>query len=166
MKPQMDKISCLSLIIFLFYSFITITGCANEGENVMRDESEIIIDETQAFAEAWNRGDAAAAAAFFTEDGLRVGAFGDIQKGRSEIAAAYDRLLNQTMPGATVTQESGTVRMLTSDLAIWQGGIEITPPGGASPLRGHVVQVMKKSGDRWFILEAHPKLYPSPLNAE
>jgi uncharacterized protein (TIGR02246 family) len=119
-----------------------------------------IFNETEAFAEAWNKGDAKAAASFYADDGVRVGAFGDVQHGRVEIEAAYDRLLHQTMPGATVKQERGSVRMLSPDLAIWQGGLEIAPPGG-TPLKGHVVQVMKMVGERWLILEAHPKIFPT-----
>jgi uncharacterized protein (TIGR02246 family) len=124
-------------------------------------DEQAIFDETEAFAEAWNRGDAKAAASFFTDDGDRVGAFGDLQHGRPEIEAAYDQLLHQTMPGATVKQERGSVRMLSPDLAIWQGGLEIVPPVD-SPLRGHVVQVMKKVDGRWLILEGHPKIFPPP----
>jgi uncharacterized protein (TIGR02246 family) len=60
----------------------------------MHDESESIIAETQKFAQVWNQGDAKLAASFFTEDGVRVGAFGDTQTGRAEIEAAYDRLLH------------------------------------------------------------------------
>ena len=115
----------------------------------MRDESESIIAETQKFSQAWNQGDAKLAASFFTGDGVRVGAFGDVQRGLAQIEAAYDRLLHQTMPGAKVAQDSGSVRMLTEDLAIWQGGIEITPPNGSPLLKGHVVQVMKKVNGRW-----------------
>jgi uncharacterized protein (TIGR02246 family) len=140
--------------------FITITSCAPKGEYDMRDESESIIAETQTFAQAWNQGDAKLAASFYTEDGVRVGAFGDTQTGRAEIEAAYDRLLHQTMPGAKATQDSGHVRMLSEDLAIWQGGLEIIPASGASPLKGHVIQVMKRVNGRWLILEAHPKLFP------
>jgi uncharacterized protein (TIGR02246 family) len=105
-------------------------------------EIESIIAETQAFAEAMNAGDAALAASFYTEDGARVGGFGDAQRGREEIETAYIRLLHQTIPGARLKQERGSVRMLTPDLA--------------------VVQVMKKVGGRWLILEAHPKLFPPP----
>lgn len=120
-----------------------------------------IFSEIEAFTEAWNRGDAKAAASFYTDDSVRVGAFGDIQHGRAEIEAAYDKLLHQTMPGAVVTQERGSIRMLTPDLAVWQGGLEITPPGGSTSLKGHVVQVMKKVEGRWLIIEAHPKIFPS-----
>jgi uncharacterized protein (TIGR02246 family) len=126
-------------------------------------EHEAIIAETQAFAEAWGRGDARAAASFYADDGVRVGAFGDVQQGRDEIERAYSRLFNQVMPGAKISQERGTVRMLAPDLAVWQAGIEITPVGEASPMRGHVVQVMQKVGDRWLVVEAHPKIFPPPL---
>jgi uncharacterized protein (TIGR02246 family) len=125
------------------------------------NEQQAIFSEIEAFTEAWNQGDARAAASFFTEDGVRVGAFGDIQHGRAELEAAYNRLLHQSMPGAVVKQERGNIRMLTPDLAIWQGGLEITPPGGRPSMKGHVVQVMKKVGGRWLILEGHPKFFPS-----
>jgi uncharacterized protein (TIGR02246 family) len=128
-------------------------------------EMETIIAETQAFVKAMNAGDAAAAASFYTDDGVRVGGFGDMQHGRDEIEAAYIRLLNETMAGAQLNQEPGTVRMLTPELAVWQGRLEIVIPGTEGPIRGHVVQVMKKVGDRWLILEAHPKLFP-PLPTE
>lgn len=128
----------------------------NENET----EVEAIVAETQAFADAMNAGDAELAASFYTEDGTRVGGSGDVQHGREEIEAAYDRLLHQTMPGARLTQERGTVRMLTPELAVWRGGIEIAVPGREVPLRGHVVQVMKKIEDRWLILEGHPKIFP------
>ena len=125
------------------------------------NEEELIIQATKGFQVAWNNGDAKTASEFYTEDGVRVGAFGDIQHGRHEIEAAYDKLLHQSMAGATVNQERGSVRMLTSDLAIWQGGIEIILVGAPS-LKGYVVQVMKKINGKWMTLESHPKLFPLP----
>jgi uncharacterized protein (TIGR02246 family) len=125
-------------------------------------EVETIIAETQAFAEAMNAGDAAAAASFYTDDGVRVGAFGDTQQGRAAIEAAYARLLQETMAGARLDQERGTVRILTPGLAVWQGRLLIALPGAEAPIRGHVVQVMKREGDRWLILEGHPKIFPPP----
>jgi uncharacterized protein (TIGR02246 family) len=122
-------------------------------------ETAAILDEITEFTKAWNEGNAKAAAAFFTDDAVRVGAFGDIQKGRAEIEAAYERLLHQMMSGAAITQERGVVRMLSADLALWSGGMEIRMPDGSSR-KGHVVQVMKKVGPRWLVLEAHPKIFP------
>jgi len=121
---------------------------------------EEIMAEIGAFAEAWNRGDAKAAAAFSTEDGVRVGVSGDVQIGRQEIETAYERLLHQALPGARISQDAGSVRMLTPEFAIWQGGMEIVPVDGMPALKGYVVQVMKKVNGRWLTLEAHPKFYP------
>jgi uncharacterized protein (TIGR02246 family) len=126
-------------------------------------EHEAIIAEIQAFAKAWERGDAKAAASFYTHDAVRVGAFGDAQHGQVEIEGAYLRLFNQMMPGAKMSQERGTIRMLAPDLAVWQGGIRITLAGDASPMHGHVVQVMKKIRGQWLVVEAHPKIFPPPL---
>ena len=126
------------------------------------EDQESILREVESFSLAWSRGDAKAAASFFTEDGVRVGAAGDEQHGRSEHEAAYEKLLRGRFAGATVTQERGTIRMLTSDLALWQGGLEIAPGGAAPPIKGYVVQLMKKVNGRWLILEAHPKIYPAP----
>jgi uncharacterized protein (TIGR02246 family) len=124
------------------------------------EEQQEIFREIEAFTDVWNQGDAKAAASFYTEDGVRVGAFGDKQHGRAEIEAAYDKLLHQSMPGAVVKQERGSIRMLTPDLAVWQGGIEIIPPGSGASIKGHVIQVMKKVEGRWLILEGHPKFFP------
>jgi len=129
----------------------------------MKSDEEAIIAETQDFAVAWNKGDAKAAAAFYTEDGVRVGAMGDIQQGRAEIESAYGGLLGGPFAGASVTQETGTVRMLAPDLAVWRAGMQIRLPNDGPVLKGHVVQIMKKvAGGRWLIFEAHPKLFPPP----
>lgn len=122
-------------------------------------DEEAIIGETAAFSDVWNRADAKAAAAFYTEDGVRVGAYGDIQIGRIEIKNAFDMLFHQSMPGASVSQDRGTVRMLSADLAIWQAGMEIVPPG-RPPIQGFVVQVMKKVNGRWLVLESDAKFFP------
>jgi uncharacterized protein (TIGR02246 family) len=143
---------------------LVLQACAGGPMNPL--EVDAIVAETKAFTEAMNAGDAALAASFYTEDGVRVGAFGDVQHGRAAVEAAYHRLLHQTMAGAQLSQERGTVRMLTADLAVWQGRLEILIPGSEEPLNGHVVQVMKKVGDRWLILEAHPKLFPRPPTSE
>jgi uncharacterized protein (TIGR02246 family) len=141
---------------------LTAPAWAQPGrKGTMRSDEEAIIAETQAFATAWNAADARAAAAFYAEDGARVGAMGDVQHGRREIEVAYDKLLHGPFAGAVVTQERGSVRMLGPDLAVWQAGIQIQPAHGPL-MKGHIVQVMKKIGGRWLIVEAHPKLFPPP----
>ena len=129
-------------------------------------DQEDIYRENDSFLEAWNRGDAKAAASFYTEDGVRVGAMGDIEHGRAEIEKAYDHLLHKGIPGAKATMDKGVIRMLSPELAVWQGGLEIKKPDGSPPMKGYVVQVMKKVQGRWLVLEGHPKLFPPPPHAQ
>lgn len=131
-----------------------------EGVKMSADEKAIIALH-DVFAAAWNNGDTEAAAATYTDDGVRVGASGDIQHGRAEIKAAYDRLLEGPFKGATVSLGAQDVRMLASGYAIWQAPMEIHPVGGAPPVKGYAFDVMRKVGGRWLTLEATPKLFPS-----
>ena len=123
-------------------------------------DQEDIYKENDRFLEAWNQGDHKVAASFYTEDGVRVGAMGDIEHGREEITTAYGNLMHKSMPGAKAKMEKGTIRMLTPELVVWQGGLEIERPDGSPSMKGYVVQVMKRVQGRWLILEAHPKLFP------
>ena len=154
--------------IFKLLFFAGAIGCNNNSmttkETAMKDQDQMDIQkENAAFGAAWDKGDAKVAASFFTEDGVRVGAFGDVQHGRAEIEAAYDKLLHQTMPGAKVIMEEQSMRMLSPELALTQGRIEIFPEGSSESMKGYVVQVMKKVNGRWLVLEAHPKLFPARL---
>lgn len=130
----------------------------------MHDDPAAIEKLHAEFGAAWSRGDSHAAAAFYAEDGIRVGARGDIEHGRAEIEAAYGRLFHGPFEGARVSMGSGsaaTIRMLGPGYALWQSPFEITPAQGP-PIRGYSVDVMVKTKGRWWILESHPKLFPPP----
>lgn len=113
------------------------------------------------FLAAFARGDADACAACFAEDGVRVGAAGDVQRGRGEIRTGYAALM-QRMQGATLALANATTRSLAPDVVLWQANMEIRLPGGRPPLRGYVVEVMRREGSRWLIVEGHPKFFPPP----
>jgi uncharacterized protein (TIGR02246 family) len=128
----------------------------------MADDESAIIESHEEFAAAWSRGDVDAVMALFAEGAVRVGVAGDAQEGRGEIRSAMERVLTSVFRGATLEIERGTVRFLGPDVAIWRGNILIRPAGAPAPLRGHSVDVMKRVGDRWLILETHPKVFPPP----
>jgi uncharacterized protein (TIGR02246 family) len=135
---------------------------ARAEEKKMSPDDSAILAVHEEFGKVWSAGDTDRLATFFTEDGVRVGAAGDISRGRAEIKAAYDRLLQGPFKGAKVTIDRGSVRALSKDISLWQGAIEIDPGGGKPPIRGYVVEVMKKVSGKWLILESHPKIFPPP----
>jgi uncharacterized protein (TIGR02246 family) len=151
----MKSLYSLSLLVW----FIVFSSC-KKADVVNEADKEDILKETEKFIEAWNSGDAKLCASFYDEDGIRVGAEGDIHQGRPQIEAAYEYVLHKISPGARATASKGTVRLLTPEYALWQTSYTIEKPGDSLRLAGHVVEVLKKVNGRWLILEAHPKLFP------
>ncbi len=129
---------------------------------IANNDEAAILDLHERFGTAWSSGSVDALLAMFAPDAIRVGAAGDVQRTPTEIRAAFDRLLTGMFKGAKVTIERGSVRMLSADYAIWQAPMTIDPGAGKPPLRGYVVDVMKKVGGAWLILETHPSLFPPP----
>jgi uncharacterized protein (TIGR02246 family) len=68
--------------------------------------------------EAWNRGDAAAFAAPFTDTADFIAFDGTHLVGRSEIAAFHEALFAAELKGTRLEGEAVFVRLLTSDLAV------------------------------------------------
>jgi uncharacterized protein (TIGR02246 family) len=149
-----------SLLPFYLILLVVIYSCRKNSDMINEKDKEAIFNETEQFIEAWNKGDAKAAASHFTEDGIRVSAMGNVQLGRLQIEAGYDYLFRKGMPGAKAISEKGTVRLLTKEYALWEAGYKIENPGDSTLYKGHVVEVLKKENGRWLILEAHPKIFP------
>ena len=126
-----------------------------------RDSDEATITKLHAdFAAAWSKGDVDGLIALFAEDSVRVGARGDVQRGRDEIRAAFVTLFGGPLAGARLTMGDVAVRFLGAEAAIKQGPFEIDPGGGAAVLRGYSIDVMIKADGTWLILETHPMLFP------
>jgi uncharacterized protein (TIGR02246 family) len=159
---RMPGLSACGGMVMVWVAALATAACTtiSPANDAMHEDEALIRAELDAFGEAWNRGDAAAAASFFAEDGMRVGAFGDVQYGRAELEAAYEELLHGAMAGATVRQGPATIRMLAPELAVVQGTMEIVTADGGPVMRGYVVQIMRKVEGQWLVLQAHPKLFP------
>ena len=131
------------------------------------NDKDSIIQATQAFLAAWNKGDAQLVTSFFTDDAIRVngvGASGETQRGKAELEAAYVRLFTQTMPGIQMKySDKGEVRMYSSEFAVWQGNLEIIRTDGTST-KGYVVEIFKKVKNRWLIAEAYPVFPSAPIS--
>jgi len=129
---------------------------------------DLIIQATQEFLAAWNKGDAQLVTSFFTDDAIRVsgvGASGATQRGKAELEAAYVQLFTQTMPGIQMKySDKGEVRMYSPEFAVWQGNLEIIRTDGTSS-KGYVVEIFKKVENRWLIAEAYPVFSSPPVPA-
>ncbi len=153
----------MRVALTLWCAVLSLTALAGPSKDrPMMTDDEAMHRMHETFAAAWSRGDTATAAKGWTEDGVRVGAGGDVQHGRAEIAAALGRLLGGVFKGASVSFTRGSIRRLGPDLALYQGPMQIEPGGGRPPIKGYFLDVMKKVDGEWLMLESHPKLFPPP----
>jgi uncharacterized protein (TIGR02246 family) len=147
----------------IFGATIWAAACAHAPatERPTMETQNAIERAAHEYAAAWSSGDADAAASFFTEDAVRVDAVGGIQNGRAAIRAALDELVHRTLSVPKIAFGTGTIRMITTDCALWRGDMNITIADGTM-LKGYCSLLMRREGARWLIQEAHPKLYPPP----
>jgi uncharacterized protein (TIGR02246 family) len=103
--------------------------------------------------DGWNRRDAAAMAALFTENGNVVGFDGSQLNGPGEIAAVLGKIFaeHQTPPFVDIVRE---VRSLSPDVALLRATVGMAPPGQAElnpALNAIQSLVAARRGGQWRI---------------
>jgi uncharacterized protein (TIGR02246 family) len=119
-----------------------------------RDEAEIR-DLQARQQEAWNRHDAKAYAALFTDDGDVVNVVGWWWKGQREIETQLTAAFAVVFRDSTLTIDDVQVRFPARDIAVahvrWSMEGSKTPPGIPEPRQGIQIQVLQKRGREWRI---------------
>jgi uncharacterized protein (TIGR02246 family) len=131
-------------------SLARITSAAEAGN----DEGAIRALEVQQ-QEAWNRHDAKAYAALFTEDGDCVNVVGWWWKGRAEIEKKLTDAYVYVFRESVLTIGEVTNRFLQPDLAVvhvrWTMTGARTPQGIPTPQQGIQTQLVQKQAGKWLI---------------
>jgi uncharacterized protein (TIGR02246 family) len=141
----------IALLLLAFSISLTrVTSAA--GENA--DEAAIRQVEMQQ-QEAWNRHDAKAYAALFTEDGDCVNVVGWWWKGRAEIEKKLTDAFAFVFRESALTVGEISVRFLSPELAVahvrWTMTGARTPQGLPTPQQGIQTQLLQKQAGKWLI---------------
>jgi uncharacterized protein (TIGR02246 family) len=132
----------------------------------IEQEIKTALDE---FAKAWNRGDAAALANAYAEDGKLIGPFGQINETRASIQAAFGDLFATLMRDSRTSFDLESVRELAPGLVVVDANQHVEglqTPGGAVDQDFHVVIVGRRTGDAWQLLEGRAYAFlPRPPGA-
>ncbi len=119
-----------------------------------RDAAEIR-DVQARQAETWNRHDAKAYAALFTEDADVVNIVGWRWKGREQVEARMTAAFAYVFRASTLTVTDVEVRFLAPEIAIaharWTMTGARTPPGMPEPRQGIQTLTMVKKAGQWRI---------------
>ncbi len=130
-------------------------GSGGEPRSLGRAEDERAIREVIAtFTQAFQKGDAAALARLFTEEGEAIDTEGGTLKGRAAIEEHYrGRLSESSGDRLDVTVES--VSFLSPDLARVTGLTQLRPSTGTVPQPGRFTSIFTRREGRWLLAVAH-----------
>lgn len=114
-----------------------------------------------AFARAWNRSDATALAALFTENADFVGVLGLWWTSRTQIEAAHAYQFRHAHAGSSMVLEKVIVRMLGESAAVVHATWSLShppAPDAEAERRGVLSLVGVRDGDGWSAVSAHNTL--------
>jgi uncharacterized protein (TIGR02246 family) len=119
-------------------------GVADEQEDRVAIESA-----TKSYQEALAKGDAAALAGFWTEDGDIIDADGNVFNGRDAVSASLPPDEGELRPTLNIQETS--LRFLTAAVALEDGTVEVLFPGAAAPMTGRFSAVWVKQDGTWLL---------------
>jgi uncharacterized protein (TIGR02246 family) len=102
----------------------------------------------EAFIAAFDKGDAAALAAFWTPDGDFTDQTGRTVKGRDALQKAFQQAFAEGR-GTKLRINSASLRFVTPDVAIEDGTSEVIPPDGGPPSASRYTIVHVKQNGAW-----------------
>jgi uncharacterized protein (TIGR02246 family) len=119
----------------------------------------------EAFAKAYNAGDAKAIAALFTPDGQIVTEDGDTVEGRESIEKGFSEIFADS-PKTQMEVFVDSIRFIGSDLAIEVGSTKETPAPGETPEYDRYTVLHVKREGKWLMAAARDTEGEPPTSHE
>jgi uncharacterized protein (TIGR02246 family) len=122
---------------------------SSQGRNAASDLAAIRVS-SEAFVTAFNKRDAKAVAALWTEDGDCIDDTGKRFQGRAAIEKAYTQLF-QERPESKITVVIDSLRLLSPEAAIEDGYATLDPVPAGPPAINKYTAVHVKSAGKWLM---------------
>ncbi len=129
------------------------------------EEKGVDKDRRAAFLAAYERGDAKAVAAFWTEDATYVDQDGAEHKGRAAIEKMYAKVFAENK-GAKLAIHVTSLKQVTPDVILEDGVTEVTPAGKSLPIASRFSAVLVKKDGEWYLQSLHETEPQVPSNAD
>lgn len=125
------------------------------GDDAKPDSPELaaVRQAAEAFAKAFNQGDARAVAAFWTRDGEYHSADGETFRGRAAIEKVYAEFFKNN-PKARLELQVESVRLLNRQLALEEGVAKVYLPGDQEPNVSRYSVLHVREDDGWRMASA------------
>jgi uncharacterized protein (TIGR02246 family) len=156
------------LSLFLVLALVTglVAGAGRSGP--ARDEApdkDAIAKNAEGFIEAFHKGDAAAVAAFWTEDGDYTDTQGQHFKGRKEIEKAFRAYFSENK-GLKLRIDSAALRFVTPEVAIEDGKTEVMDADAGAATQARYTAVHVKKDGKWYLSSVRDSVFVPRTNYE
>jgi uncharacterized protein (TIGR02246 family) len=138
---------------------------ADTQEPRAQDKDESVSRRRAAFIEAYNRGDAKAAAGFWAPDADYVDEDGLQYNGREAIEKLYEKVF-AARKGAKLAVHTTASKMLTPEVAVNDGITEVTPADGGPSTASRFTAVLVKKAGEWYLQSVRDAAAQPPSNAD
>jgi uncharacterized protein (TIGR02246 family) len=133
------------------------------AQNGNKKEEDALMQKAKEFVAAFDKGDANAVAAFWTENGIYRDMKGKDLKGREAIEKAFAKFFKENK-GLKLRINVGGIRFSTKDVAVEEGTTEVIHPDGSPPsVARYVILHVKKDGE-WYLDIVKDSVYTPPTN--
>lgn len=155
--------------VFVFLAIFALmvsfsAGPVRAGGAKENSKEEAALQKTaEAFVEAFQKGDAKAVAAFWTEDGEYTDQTGRKLKGRKAIEKAFTGFFKENKD-LKVRINITALKFVTPDVALEDGVTEVIPPDGGPPSRASYTIVHVKKDGQWYLSSVRDSPYSPPTN--
>ena len=103
---------------------------------------------------AWNKGDAKALAALYSQTAIRMQPEGPVA-GRAAIEQMFTKNFAEIWKGTKLTLKAGRTQKVTADVSILEGTYEVAGGAGA-PQRGRFLNTLVREGAEWKLASVTP----------
>jgi uncharacterized protein (TIGR02246 family) len=117
------------------------------------------------FIAAFDKGDAKAVAAFWTEDATYVDQVGNEHKGRPAIEKLYEKVFAARKGAKLAIHVTGS-KMVTPEVMLNDGFTEVTPADGGPGTTARFAAVLVKKDGVWYVQSIHDSVAAPPSNAD
>ncbi|MHC4404598.1 MAG: SgcJ/EcaC family oxidoreductase [Planctomycetota bacterium] len=128
-------------------------------------DEEAIRKAFSEIVEAFDRHDAEAIGAMWTEDGDYVDENGQVYSGREAIVEEFRRYFAENK-GRSLRLHVESIRFVSRDVAIIDGTSEVDPPPEGPPVCGRYTAVRVKRGGKWLVAAIRETAVEVPSNYE
>jgi uncharacterized protein (TIGR02246 family) len=134
----------MTRLVGWIFAFVLLAGIGAGARQGDAGVTELL----ERYEAAWNKGDAQALAALYTENAIRLAGFAEPLAGRASIEESFAKNFARAWKGTRLTIRAERTEALGPDVRMQQGKYELVGPSGESQ-RGRYLNTLVREGGQW-----------------